>query len=64
VRATLLSERSNKCDADLLLLAPNSYASDSGQRLWSNVLSHIGKSTLMGPYASGTELVFGLAPCS
>jgi hypothetical protein len=64
VRVTLLSERTNQCDADLLLLAPTFDASSPGQRLWSNVLSHIGESTLLGPYASGTELIFGLAPRS
>ena len=35
-----------------------------GRSLWSNVLSHMGESTLLGPYASGTELVFGLVPRS
>jgi hypothetical protein len=64
VRVTLLSAHTNQCDADLLLLAPSADATAAGLRLWSNVLSHIGESTLLGPYPSGTELTFGLEPRS
>jgi hypothetical protein len=64
VRVTLYSQHTNQCDADLLLLAPTSDATSAGRSLWSNVLGHIGESTLLGPYAAGTELVFGLTPRS
>jgi hypothetical protein len=64
VRVTLLSQRTNQCDADLLLLMPASDAATAGQPLWSNVLDHIGESTILGPYPSDTELVFGLVPRS
>ena len=60
VRVTLLSARTNNCDGDLLLLAP---VEDTPARsLWSTFLEHIGESTVLGPYPSGTEVVLGLAP--
>jgi uncharacterized repeat protein (TIGR01451 family) len=62
VRVTLLSAHTNQCDADLLLLAPSVGGTDAGPVIWSNVLGHLGESTLLGPYPSGTELILGLAP--
>jgi hypothetical protein len=60
VRVTLLSARTNNCNGDLLLLAP---VEDTPARsLWSTFLYHIGESTVLGPYPSGTEVVLGLAP--
>jgi len=64
VRVTLISGHTNECNGDLFLLAPSFENATAGQRLWSSYLDHIGESTILGPYAAGTQLEFGLAPAS